>query len=63
MLSRKPVIVHISDIIETRPHGILAIITKTGLPAWLPRDKVNFFPGMVSMPEWLAKRVCHEESV
>lgn len=50
-------IVDISDILETNRDAVRVMVKKTGLPCWLPRDSVRFFPGSVSVPEWLYRKI------
>ena len=54
--------VQISDIVDdTRPNSILVEIASTKKQVWLPRrwpgGKIEFWPGRVVIPLWLAKKV------
>ena len=51
------VAVQISNILDTSPDGIKVEIKKTAEVCWLPRAVVDFFPGHVVMPDWLARKI------
>lgn len=46
----------ISGIPKTTARGVKVISKKTGKSAWLPRAFLDFLPGHVVLPQWLAKK-------
>jgi len=61
----KVVALEISDILDTREDGVQVLLTESGKTPWLPRGEVQFAPGRVIVPEWLAKKImeggCREQ--
>jgi hypothetical protein len=55
------VMVEINGIKDTSARGVQIIIKKTGRPVWIPREirrrPIQFCPGRVYLPGWLADRV------
>lgn len=49
-------IIEISGIDETTDRAVKVINKQTGKPIWLPRAEINFKPGLVILPEWLARK-------
>lgn len=46
----------IAGILEISAKGIQVINKKTGKAVWLPKDELQYLPGCVMLPEWLAKK-------
>jgi len=49
--------VEISDIVETTDRRIRVILKATGITVTLPRNLVDFKPGLAILPAWLAKKI------
>jgi hypothetical protein len=55
------VMVEIDGIPATRERSIQILVKATGRPAWIPREirrrPIQFHPGRVYLPSWLAGRI------
>ena len=49
--------IEIDNIVESTDMGVQVIITGTGKPLWLPIEHVDFTPGRVIIPAWLARKI------
>ena|GEM_PF-5433411 len=49
--------VKIDDIIQSSANGVQVRISKTGKLCWLSAQHVDFMPGRVIIPAWLAKKL------
>ncbi len=49
--------VEIDDMIRLTARGVQVIVTKTGKPLWLPLEHIDFKPGRVIVPVWLANKI------
>jgi len=57
-MKQRPVIpVEISGIDEITDRGIKVVLRESGETCWLPKDDVDYLPGCVVIPEWLARRM------
>lgn len=56
-INQQKTAIEISDIIRTTERVVEVIIKATGKPASMPRDLVEFFPGVVYVPAWLAQKI------
>jgi hypothetical protein len=48
--------VRIAGILRTTEDAVL-IKLPSGASCWIPRDRATFFPGHVSLPAWLARKI------
>jgi hypothetical protein len=55
------IMVEINDITDTRQRAVRVMVKATGRPAWIPREirrrPIQFHPGRVYLPSWLAGRI------
>jgi len=56
-MRQPPTLMEITGILETTAKGIRVIRKKTGRPLWLPREGVEYLPGAVKLPAWLAEKI------
>jgi hypothetical protein len=56
MKSRPWVQIPIAQILDETERG-LKILTRAGRRPWLPKDDIDYIPGAVLVPEWLAHRI------
>ena len=47
----------ITDILETKDRSVQVVLAATGKSCWLPRRHVEFYPGRVVLPLWLAQKI------
>jgi hypothetical protein len=49
--------IEIDDVIAGTYSAVCVLIRATGKLAWLPRNCTEIWPGLVIVPEWLAKKI------
>lgn len=49
--------IEIDNLIESTDMGVQVIVTRTGKPLWLPAEHIDFMPGRVIIPAWLARKI------
>ena len=49
--------IEIDNLVESTDVGVQVIVTRTGKPLWLPVEHIDFMPGRVIMPAWLARKI------
>ena len=51
------VVFAIEDILDTSDDGVQVKLAESGRACWLPRNDVQFAPGRVIVPVWLAEKI------
>jgi len=50
-------VIPISGICDHDADRVRVVVTATGCAVWVPRSEVEFWPGVVMVPEWLCKKL------
>jgi hypothetical protein len=61
VVMRPTIRIEISELLDQQGNCVSVRIRRTGKVANLPVRQVQFLPGAVSVPEWLAKKLQGEE--
>ena len=54
---RPDVMLRIDGIEDETEHGVCVVLRGSGRRAWLPKEELDYLPGAVVVPGWLAKKM------
>jgi len=56
------ILLRIRSVEDVTDKGVCVILQESGKRAWLPIDALDFLPGAVVVPGWLAEKMNRKES-
>ena len=63
MRKRPDVMINIDSVEEITDRGVCVVLQRSGKRAWLPIRELDFLPGAIVAPEWLARKLLRGDVV